>query len=118
MDGRVQECVVEYLKQRFSVKYVDMITEPGPNRILAEHVDPNLVDSIFNRVKISVQDHASVGIAVAGHYDCAGNPGNEDEQYIHTCEALKIIRGLFTDIPVIGLWIDDKWRVTEFIPGA
>jgi len=31
MDGRVQLPVINYLKERFSANYVDMITEPGPN---------------------------------------------------------------------------------------
>ncbi|MFC1671419.1 carbonic anhydrase [Spirochaetota bacterium] len=118
IDGRVQECVIEYLKQRFDVTYVDMITESGPNLILAEKADPGLVESIFNRLKISIEKHASVGVAVAGHYDCAGNPGNEEEQYVHTCDAVKAVLLRHGNIPVIGLWVDEQWSVTEFVPVA
>ncbi|RKX75878.1 MAG: hypothetical protein DRP87_13470 [Spirochaetes bacterium] len=35
MDGRVQLAVIKYLQRRFDVDYVDTITEPGPNLILA-----------------------------------------------------------------------------------
>lgn len=34
IDGRVQMPVNQYMQQRFKVKYVDTITEPGPNLIL------------------------------------------------------------------------------------
>ncbi len=36
MDGRIQIPVIDYVKKRFHVRYVDMITEPGPVRILSE----------------------------------------------------------------------------------
>jgi hypothetical protein len=36
MDGRVQITIIEFLKKKFKVDYVDMITEPGIDKILAE----------------------------------------------------------------------------------
>jgi len=36
MDGRTQIPVIDYVKRRFRVDHVDMITEPRPIRILAE----------------------------------------------------------------------------------
>jgi len=36
MDGRVQTPVIKWLKNEYKVNYIDMITEPGPNKILAE----------------------------------------------------------------------------------
>jgi hypothetical protein len=36
MDGRVQIPIIEFLKKKFKVDYVDMITEPGIDKILAE----------------------------------------------------------------------------------
>ena len=59
MDGRVQEPVSGYLKNKYNVKYVDMVTEPGPNRILAEGSDENTVNSIKTRVNLSVKKHGS-----------------------------------------------------------
>jgi len=37
IDGRIQLPVIEYLKIRFNVEYVDTITEAGPNLILSEN---------------------------------------------------------------------------------
>ena len=114
MDGRVQIPVVRYLQERFSADYVDVISEAGPNRILAEQPeDSHAVDAIMRRAEISVERHHSVGIAVIGHHDCAGNPSPAVEQDRHTIAAMHRIRGRFPDVPVIGLWVNDEWNVTE-----
>lgn len=113
MDGRVQLPVIEYLQKRFDAEYVDSITEPGPNLILAKQTNVDIVESVFSRVKISVDKHASVGIAVAAHYDCAGNPANKKEQTEHVLEAVKCIKLRYHDIEVIGLWVDENWEVSE-----
>ena len=54
MDGRTQIPVIEYIKNKFGVDYVDMVTEPGPNKILAENKDELIMASIKKRVKISM----------------------------------------------------------------
>ena len=78
MDGRIQLPVIEYLQKRFNTKYVDSITEPGPNLILSKQTDSYLVESILTRLKISVEKHKSVGVAIVGHHDCAGNPAKKE----------------------------------------
>ncbi len=42
MDGRVQLPVIKYLQKHFNVDYVDSITEPGPNLILAKQTNFNI----------------------------------------------------------------------------
>ena len=113
MDGRVQLPVIQYLQDRFGVGYVDVVTEPGPNRILAEESDGVALASIERRVKISVEDHQSVGIAVVGHHDCAGNPSSGVEQKRHTIAAVRRIQKAFDHVPVIGLWVDENLNVSE-----
>ena len=63
MDGRTQLPVIEYMKSRYGVDYVDMVTEPGTNKILAENGDKTTIESIKRRVKISVERHNSKQIA-------------------------------------------------------
>lgn len=112
MDGRAQLPVIEFLKTRFGADYVDMITEPGPNRLLAagESIER---ESIVKRVEISLAKHKSLGIAVAGHHDCAGNPAPEDAQTEQTKAAVGYLKQLFPCVPVIGLWLGEDWRVME-----
>ena len=113
MDGRVQLPVIKYLQKRFNVDYVDSITEPGPNLILAKQTNFNIVESIFERLQISVGHHGSVGIAVVGHYDCAGNPATKEEQTVHTLDAIRYIKRRYSNIDIIGLWVDKNWKVSE-----
>lgn len=113
MDGRVQIPVISYLQKRFAVDHVDVISEPGPNRILAEDSDGNAAESIERRVRISAKHHHSVGIAVVGHHDCTGNPSSAAEQKQHTTAAVLHVRSRFPHIPVVGLWVNDRWEVTE-----
>jgi len=113
MDGRIQLPVITYLQKRFNAKYVDSITEPGPNLILSKQTDFYLVESILTRLKISVEKHHSVGIAIVGHFDCAGSIASNEEQLQHIHEAVKFIRQSFSHLEVIGLWVDENWNVTE-----
>ncbi len=113
MDGRVQLPVIKFLQERFHAEYVDAITEPGPNLALAKQTNINLVESILERVKISVEQHHSVGIAVVGHYDCAGNPASREEQFGQICDAIQLVRKRYSDIEIIGLWVDGNWEVSE-----
>jgi len=80
MDGRIQLPIIEYLEENYNITYVDTITEPGPCKILAENANKNSVNSIIERVKISINKHNSKLIAISGHYNCAGNPYNEEIQ--------------------------------------
>ena len=118
MDGRVQLPVIHFLKERFDADYVDAVTEPGPNRILAEQTDKNTVESILCRVGISVNKHGSKGIAMVGHHDCAGNPADKDEQDSQTHAAVAFLKEHYPDVEIIALWVDEDWQVSEMSPQA
>jgi len=113
MDGRVQRPALDYLTERFGVEYLDTITEPGPNGILYRRDDPATIDSILRRIDVSVGQHGSIGVAVVGHYDCTGNPGDKAHQNRDTTGAVRFLRERYPDVPIIGLWIDETWSVEE-----
>lgn len=113
MDGRVQLPVIKYLQARFNAKYVDSITEPCPILILAQREDINLLKSILTRVDISVEKHHSGGIALVGHYDCAGNPVPKNEQILQIKASVYFIRQRYEKLEVIGLWVDENWQAHE-----
>jgi hypothetical protein len=46
MDGRTQNPVIEWMRKHYGVSYVDMITEPGVDAILAENRDTRTIESI------------------------------------------------------------------------
>ena len=70
IDGRIQLPVIVYLRDRFNAEFVDAITEPGMSLVLAKQDNTVLVQSILAKLKISVEKHNSVGVAIVGHHDC------------------------------------------------
>ena len=113
MDGRVQLPVIRYLQHRFNVDYVDTITEAGPDLILSESKDTIAVKTIFDRLDISVEKHNSVGIAIVGHHDCAGNPAPEEDHMKHIQKSVTLLRQQYEELEIIGLWVDASWEVHE-----
>ena len=111
MDGRIQEPIIKYLKENYGITYVDTITEPGPCKILAENKDEISVNSIIERAKISIDRHGSKLIAISGHYDCAGNPCDEETQKKQIRESIKHLKNHYPEIKIIGLWIDNEWKI-------
>ena len=94
MDGRVQVPIQNYLKEKYGVKYIDAITEPGPCKTLAESKDKSVIDSIRSRIRISVEKHQSSLIAISGHQDCAGNPNSYEEQREQVLQSIKYLKEL------------------------
>jgi hypothetical protein len=113
MDGRTQIPVIKWLKKEYNIDYVDMITEPGPNKILAENTDKALVESIKRRVDISVNKHHSRIIAIIGHHDCAGNPTDKETQLHQINSAIKNIKKWGYNTEVVGLWVDEPSPCTQ-----
>jgi len=111
MDGRIQEPIIKYLKENYNATYVDTITEPGPCKILAENENKISINSIMERAAISINRHGSKLIAISGHYDCAGNPCDEETQKKQIRESITYLKTNYPEIEIIGLWIDNKWKI-------
>jgi carbonic anhydrase len=113
MDGRTQLPVNEFLRKRFGTEYVDTVTEPGPNLILAKQTSATQVLGILNRINVSVHHHGSKAVAVVGHHGCAGNPAPKADQIAHLREAVAFLRGKYPSLTVLALWVDENWAVSE-----
>ncbi|MBU0718256.1 MAG: hypothetical protein KJ749_08415 [Planctomycetes bacterium] len=110
MDGRVQEPVVAWMKQRFEADYVDMITEPGPDRIMTAG-PPEERESIRRRVDISVNVHHSRVVAMVVHHDCAGFPVSRPQHLAALQECINTIESWVPEVRVLGLWVGEDWQV-------
>ncbi len=110
MDGRVQEPVIKFLKNKYKVDFVDMITEPGMDKILAEG-DQKTLNGISQKIAISVKKHGSKIVAIVGHEDCAGNPVEKEKHIYHIKRGKKIIESMNFQVKVLGLWVNGKWKV-------
>ncbi len=111
MDGRVQLPVIDWLKKNYSLDYVDMITEPGPDKLLTQGTTEQK-DSIKARVLISVKAHGSDTILIAAHYDCAGNPVAEQEHRRQVVESINVVRSWNLPVKrIVGAWINSDWTL-------
>ena len=115
MDGRIQDTVKNYMKENYHVDYVDMVTEPGPNKILADNLDMPVIENIKKRVGISVEHHGAKAIAIVGHFGCAGNPVEKEEQIGHLKEAKKTIESFGFEAEIVLLWVGQGWDKTEAV---
>ncbi len=114
MDGRVQDAVKNFIIENYGVDYVDMVTEPGPNKILASpELAEGLVENIKKRVEISVHHHGSKIVAIVGHFGCAGNPTEKETQIEHLKKAQKIIESFGFPVEIILLWVDGDWKTVS-----
>lgn len=113
MDGRVQDAVKDYIKENYSVDYVDMVTEPGPNKILADNTDKAVIENIKKRVEVSVHHHGSKVVAIVGHFGCAGNPTEKEEQIEHLKKAEETVKSFGFPVEIVLLWVDGDWQTVE-----
>jgi hypothetical protein len=114
MDGRIQKPIIEHILKNYPHIYVDTITEPGPNKILAEGSDKNKIDSILERIFISVNAHGSNTLFVSGHYSCAGNPAEKEAQLDQIKQSISFLKDKYPQLTYVPLWIDEEWTVHEF----
>jgi hypothetical protein len=113
IDGRTQEPLIDFMKQRYGIDGVDMITFPGVDGAISSSVNLDAIALIRNAVSISIEKHGSQIIAVAGHFDCAGNPGNREHHYAHIGKAVQHVSAWNFDAEIIGLYVNDRRQIEE-----
>lgn len=106
MDGRVQHLIALCGQEKFGAKYPDTITEAGLVGQLAKG-NPELEKALSFKAKtVSLEKHASKGIVVHGHQECAGNPVDDakhKQDILTSVEKIKTIVGHGVD--VIGVFV-------------
>ncbi|GIJ79164.1 hypothetical protein SAMN05443287_102563 [Micromonospora phaseoli] len=73
IDGRIQRPLDRWVRSHLDVDYLDTITEPGPEAVVATTGESRL-DALLEKVRISQRAHGSETLVIAAHSDCAGNP--------------------------------------------
>jgi len=111
IDGRVQLPAINFIKRRFRVDYVDVITEPGPDKVLSENESIDIIESIKRRVLLSVERNSSKNIIIVGHHDCKANPVEKKVHYNQIREAVNKIKGWNLEVDVYGVWVGKDWKV-------
>lgn len=115
IDGRVQRPTILWMRERYNLDYVDVISEPGPDKLLAEGW-PSDVVPVRHKVGFSIRAHASRLVAVCGHHDCAGNPVTPDEHRDQIRRSVRLMRAWEFPAEIVGLWLNERWEI-EVVEG-
>jgi hypothetical protein len=113
LDGRVQRPVVDYIRRIYGVDYVDLITEPGPERALTDPARAAVQTAIQRNARFSVRGHAAELIAVTAHDDCLGNDADPGTRRTQLLAAQQLVIGWDLGVDVIGLWVRLDGKVEE-----
>jgi len=113
IDGRTQEPVIDFMKQKYNIDGVDMVTFPGVDGVISNGENSDEIALIRNAVSISIEKHRSRIIAVVGHFDCAGNPGNREHHYADIQKAVNEVSSWSFHAQVVGLYVNDKKQIEE-----
>jgi len=108
MDGRVQLPVLQWIKENYPVDFVDLITEAGMDNVLANQQD---ISEVLRSIKISVNINKSTRLFVVGHYDCRGNPVEEDVHCREIAQSVVRLKEYWPNHEIIGLWVNKNWAV-------
>ncbi len=109
MDGRVQNPVNEWMKAKTGADYIDVITEAGPDKIMASTATASRL--ILKRILVSRDKHNSKEMALVAHYDCAGNPGSKEMHLDHLKKAAKIMETWNLGMHIMLIWADENWDI-------
>lgn len=109
MDGRVQDPVNAWMKERTGAEFIDVITEAGPDKIMASTATASRL--ILKRILISRDKHQSTNLAIVAHHDCAGNPVSKDTHLSHLKRAAKIMSTWNLGMRIMMLWVNENWEV-------
>ena len=110
MDGRVQYPVNDWMKARFGVDYVDVVSEAGPDGLFFHRSLPH-IEAMKQRVMISVNGHGSRNVAIVAHHECAGNPADKETHLEHLRHSMEIMASWGLPVQLLSLWVDEDWVV-------
>ncbi len=112
VDGRIQFPISNWIKQKYSIDYVDTITHPGSDKVMSEKKIDDITQ-IKSKVLISINAHNSKIIVVSGHHDCASNLSTKEMHLIQIQKSINIVKSWKLPVNVIGLWVNDQWKIEQ-----
>ena len=108
MDGRVQLPVLNWIKENYRVDFVDVITEAGMDGVLSNQED---IKEVLRSITTSVNINKSIKLFVVGHFDCRGNPVEEDVHRREINNAVNRLKGHWPAHEIVGLWVNKTLQV-------
>jgi carbonic anhydrase len=113
IDGRVQRPVTDWVKVHVNVDHVDLITEPGPDKVFSSG-PPQLVQDMMRKVSFSVRHHFSKVVVLSGHDTCAANPVSREDHIEQIMDGVEQILAFRMNVRVLGIWVNE-WGSVELL---
>ena len=110
IDGRTQIPVSKWIKENYSLDYIDTITEPGPDKVISEK-NASKIEQLKTKVLISINAHGSKIVILAGHHDCAANPVSKTNHINQIKKSINEIKAWNLGIDVLGIWVNEEWKI-------
>lgn len=113
IDGRVQRPVTDWIKLQANVHHVDLITEPGPDKVFSVG-PPHIVQDIMRKVQFSVRHHFSEVVVLSGHDTCAANAATKEEHHEQILDGVETILSYQMKVRVLGVWVNE-WGSVDLV---
>lgn len=111
IDGRIHLPLIEWVRKDANVAYVDLITEPGVDGLLAAG-GPD-TDRILGTIDLTVDRHGVRLVYVSGHHDCLANPVDETEHRRHIKSAVEKLSNSRPALEIAGIWVAEDSSVVR-----
>jgi len=108
IDGRVQLPIIHWFRETYRVDYVDVITEPGVERLFS---DRNKAQQIRTKIIQSLNTNKARTIIISGHHDCEVNPISKKDHIAQIKNAIDTIKSWKLSVLVIGVWVNEDWEI-------
>lgn len=115
IDGRVQRPTTRWMQEQYGFDYVDVISEPGPDKLLADG-QPGVLLPVREKILLSITAHGSPLVALCGHHGCAGNPASPEEHREQIRQGVRLLRSWDLGADIVGLWLDARWEIEVVEP--
>lgn len=112
IDGRIHDAIFSYIKENYDIKYIDILSEPGIDGILAGD-DPMYIDSIIRKLQICVDVHDVKEVFFSAHYNCLANPGTKEEHISQMNKGLEKLKVRFPSLIFHKIWVDENWQCSS-----
>jgi|SRR5262245_2629612 len=113
IDGRVQVPVLDWIRFHLNVDYVDLITEPGPDKAIISGSEETY-RSIFEKANLSIKTLGSKSISIVAHHDCRANPVSKEKHIELIQECVEVLVRWRLGVRILGLWVNE-WKYVEVI---
>lgn len=104
IDGRIHHAVQDGLRRRLGVDFLDVVTLPGPDLVLAQ--TPHQATAVWHAVQVSLDKHAAERVVLVGHTDCAANPASPGTHRAQIGQAVATLRARLGAAAVEGMLLD------------